>query len=174
MQHYPTMRYSDRDKCFVVTLYDREKKTREYKKIDERLVLDFGHAKHGVERLVRGVKYDLIEASLDEPMPEKPDGYLPVGILRVVVPSLGIVQLIVDFDPLADLLSEVYERFAASPQCQDQIPVVEFHDMKMDIVDWIEREPRFFGKRLVPAPKLKCEDRIAQLSGLNGQSHAVM
>jgi hypothetical protein len=175
VQTFPVMRYSDRDKCMVVTLYNAETKQREYKHVNEKLVLDFGVAKHGQERFLRGFKYDLIEAPISEPLPDAPDdNYKPVGLMHVVVPSIGMTQLIVDYDPLADLLSNVYERYvAAKESTEDRIPLVEFNaaDMGMEIVDWIARDTKYFGKRKVPMPGLR-KEHMHGMSPLNGQSHA--
>lgn len=160
MIRYPTMRYGERDKAFVVSTYHSETKTSERTKINEQLVVDFGYAKHGVERFVKGMKYDLIEVPINQPMPEAPDeNYLPVGILRVVVPSIGIVQCLIDHDPLADSLTLLYEKFVTSQEAtKDMIPIVEFNangKLDFNIVDWIEREPQFFGKRILPVPGIQ-------------------
>lgn len=170
------MRYSDRDKAFVVTKYNVETRQRTFHKVDEPLVLDFGNAKHGQERFQRGMKYDLIIAPLHEPLPDAPDdNYNPVGMMHVVVPSLGMTELIVDYDPLSDLLSNVYERYVASVEAtKNQIPVVKFNatDMSMEIIDWIEREQRLFGKRLVPKPGLKhnCETDLRDIAAAGSKS----
>jgi hypothetical protein len=73
-------------------------------------------------------------------------------------------------------LSNVYERYVAAKQAtEDQIPVIDFNAavMGMEIVDWIEREQRLFGKRRVPMPGLKrsCKDDMPRMSPLNGLSH---
>lgn len=172
--HYPVMRYNTRDSALVVSIYDPKVKRSEYKRLNERLVIDFGRAKHGIERFVKGQKYDLIEVALTEPLPEPPDEfYLPVGLLRVVVPSLGMVDFIVDYDPMADAVTGLYDKYCDSAEArQNQLPVVEFAAMNFSIVEWLDRDVDIFGKRLVEMPSSKIDLNKLKTSYINSGNSA--
>jgi len=149
----PVLRYDSRYRCF--TRYDSEARKSDAI-ANEAMIVDFGTVRHGWERLVAGKKHNLVLAYINEDMPTQPDAeHLSVGVVRVIMASLGRGEIIVDNNALADAFTDLHSVYTEADEAkQGMMPVVSMKDgdLAFEITEWLARDEQFFGKRTIPMP----------------------
>jgi hypothetical protein len=161
----PKMRWDMKKSCLSVSTYNRLEGKYQNIPVKEAVLMDFGSARHGWERFLKGKPYGLVLVPIIDDVPEQPDDdYHAVGAIGAIVPSIGRVELIVDNEKVSDLLSGIYEQYEIADQAANGLlPFVVTHKYRTDgwfIRDWEERKERFLGPRLVPAP-VPCTENVA-------------
>lgn len=155
----PRMRFNIKQQRLVVSSYSRESGKYENRTVKEHVLVDFGSARHGWERLKKGKPYSLILVPITENVPDAPDDdYVAVGGIAAIVPCIGRVEWIVDNETVSHRLSELFERYETDAiAASGKIPVVMIDNTDWEIYKWEDRKEQFLGPRLVPVPTMEIE-----------------